>query len=227
MRRRFFNSFQWTIILLLLSAGSFPPWPNQCDHEICYYLPVVSQDITVKVNEIQGYSSRAVECWFIGDVISSGPVREVVVGMRFFGDDGMPTYFGSTVLEATLPGQLNLFVISTDVDARRSCESQLQPIVTSWIVDYERTYRSATIVSVSYDEGDYGSWVTAEIRNDETSPLLNVKGLIWVLDSDANLDPIEIADSLAPGESAVFSEYVTGKPATSNIHVSAQGIVQP
>jgi hypothetical protein len=196
--------------------------PSVCDNANCNFLPLIRQDIQVDINELDDKVGRDSYCWFLGDLMSNAPVRDVVVEVSI----GDQKFSSTTSLEAALPGQLNPFEIGSEFLFH--CPTDYQVQVISWEVDLERIYRNTNIVSVSSSLVPFsGMNVTAEIRNDEASPLLDIQGVIWSMDMSYSPIVKSVAASLAPGEAATFTTLIYGTGPSSIIHVSAQGILQP
>ncbi|HJW90412.1 MAG TPA: hypothetical protein VJ436_07200 [Anaerolineales bacterium] len=192
----------------------------------CSYLPLIGNPPPVFVFEIFQKATRAGTYRFIGDVIATKPVYDVIVEVRFLDKNGNPQKASrQVILKASLPGQLNPFDIYTNVEAYDIIP--VEAVAIEWKYENQQEYRNATIVSVSYEEDTVGTFVTAKVRNDGAIPLLDVKGVIWGLYQDYSIEAVNIADRLNPGEGATFSRYLWGTPYSPNIHVSAQGILQP
>ena len=175
------------------------------------------------VYELAHHTTRAGTFRFTGDVFASKPVYDVVVEVRsIYGDFEVSQH---VVLKASLPDQLNPFDIGTNIDSYYN--PALKARVIDWKTKSEDVYRNVTIVSVSYTGGNSGTYVIAEIRNDEARPLLDVKGVIWSIYQDNGIVSVDLADSLAPGDTITFSRSLYGTKNIPSIHVSAQGILQP
>jgi hypothetical protein len=222
------RQLNFTIAALIIAAALFSTNGRavgslDCPAENCSYLPLIGNPPAVVVYELDHSTTRAGTFRFTGDVLASKPVYDVVVVVR----DLWSGFEVSepVVLKASLPGQLNPFDIVTNEDSYFN--PSLEARVIDWKTESEQIYRNATIVSVSY-EGDYtGMNVTAEIRNDEAKPLLDVKGVIWSTEQFYGIVAVDLADSLAPGETLIFRGFVKGTNNIPSIHVSVQGILQP
>ena len=194
-----------------------------CPTQHCSYLPFIGNPPAVVVYELYQTVTRAGTFRFTGDVLASKPVYDVIVEVRSL--DGDFSVSRPVALKASLPGQLNPFDIGTNIDAYYM--PRIEAKVIDWKIESDDVYRNATIISETYEQGYSGILVTSEIRNDEAKALLDVKGVIWAVDQYFGIVSVDIADSLAPGETITFSQFLVGANFIGNVHVSAQGILQP
>jgi hypothetical protein len=202
---------------------------SDCATSACVYLPLVGNPAPVSIFESDRSCTRAFDLRFSGDVITekNKPVYDVVVEIRHFDPSGqlIEVETGQTLLKATLPGQLNPFDIISRLDC--SVETSYQLKIVDWSLESEQIYRNTTIASIRAEEHPFvGTEVTVEIRNDETRPLLDVKGIIWALDANVYHSQ-NIADILNPGKTAVFSDFLYHAHNADLLRVSAQGVLQP
>jgi hypothetical protein len=222
------RKFLVLVLMIILANLAFTPNGGErksldCPAANCAFLPLIGNPPPAIVFEIYQTTTRAGTFRFTGDVIAFKPVCDVVVEVRSLADDF--TVSRPVVLKASLPGQLNPFEIVTNMDSYY--QPHIEARVLDWKPDCEGIYRNVTIVSTSYDPGYLGILVTAELRNDEARPLLDVKGVIWGLDQLYAIVSVDLADRLAPGETIKFSKILTGAYNLNTVHVSAQGVLQP
>jgi hypothetical protein len=203
---------------------------SDCATSTCVYLPLVGNPAPVSIFESRESCNRSSDLRFSGDVITvkDKPIYDVVVEVRNFdpSDQLIEVVTGPTLLKATLPGQLNPFDIYSGLSC--SIDNLYQLKIIDWSLESEQIYRNATIVSITYEEISFNLLeVTVEIRNDETRPLLDVKGVIWSLEDGNAYFPENITDILNSGEIATFSDFLYHANNIDLIRVSAQGILQP
>jgi hypothetical protein len=224
MCKALFLTISFILAGLAFTSSVAAPSSFDCPAENCSYLPLIGNPPPAVVVEIIQRSTKAGTFRFTGDVLANRPLYDVVVEVRFLDNTSDPRKVSQKViLPASLPGELNPFDIYTNIEAYAVIP--LDARVIAWKEEGDQIYRKVTVASVSYDENPFASSVTAELRNDEAKPLLDVQGVIWSIYQDWTVTPINIADSLAPGGTIKISQYLYGAHYPF-IHVSAQGILQ-
>jgi len=232
IRRFYIYVFIVALALLLNGSGFSASAAADCTAPECVYLPLLSKPMPVRVFETKRYLSREGTLRVTGEVVTTSdrPVYEVVVEVRVYDHAGhlLGSSRRATALTATLPGQLNPFDVTTNVDDSWLIGSY-EAIPIHWSLDSEQVYRSATAV-ITGAEVDYGgTWVYAEARNDESQPLADVNAVVWSLDQNdySPMDPQPVDACLAPGETVAFTRFLYGVYDISTIKVAAQGVLSP
>ena len=134
----------------------------------------------------------------------------------------------TTVLFATLPGQLNPFHVTTGLVWEEGITYEVA--ITGWSLESDMEYRPLTTTITRTEESPFlGTWVDVEARNDESVPLADVYGTAWSLEQGDPSDRRLLSNCLAPGETAAFSEFLWGVQGIEvySIQAAAQGVVEP
>jgi hypothetical protein len=194
------------------------------------YLPIVAADPPVYISEYGIHGTPGGGLRFLGEVMNSTsiPVYDVTIRI-FIRDQNGQTYefFGSPIFTATLPGQLNPFDIYAEVDLDPGLE-EIKVEIFGWSQVNEKTFATATVLSIVVDDHLKYANVTTTIRNDQMQPLYNVVGLAWSFETWTLFEFQPVADVLLPGETAEFSTLLEGPgPSETNIKAAAQGEVEP
>ena len=184
----------------------------------------------VRVFETKRHLSRAGTLRVTGEVVTTSdrPVYEVALEVRVYDYSGhlLGSTPGVTALTATLPGQLNPFDVTTNVDDDGWIGSY-EVVITHWSMESEQVYRQVAAVITGMEYIYSGTWVYAEARNDESQPLADVYAVVWSLNQNdySSMSPQPIAACLAPGETVAFTRFLYG--AYSTFKVAAQGVLSP
>ena len=237
-RNRLIWSFVFMAVLVmeLAGIGAAMGEPSVCPTAACAYLPLVSNPPPVRVFESQIYGSRQGDSQMVGDVIttSNRAVYDVQLEFGLYDRSSEPvaSAAGETVLEATVPGQLNPFHIVTNFDWTVWTDQvwRYEVAVTGWSLESDREYRPVTTTITRTEELPFqGTWVDVEVRNDETMPLAEVYGTAWSIEQADPSSKRLLSTCLAPGETAAFSEFLWGVQGIEvySIQAAAQGVVEP
>jgi len=229
--RRFCICMVIVALAFLLNGSGFAAFAAAgCPAPECVYLPLLSKPMPVRVFETERYNSRFDTLRVTGEVVTTSdrPVYEVVVEVRVYDHAGhlLGSSRRATALTATLPGQLNPFAVTTNVDNDGSIASY-EAIPVQWSMESELVYRPLAAVITGTEVMYNGTWVYAEARNDEIDPLADVNAVVWSLDQNdySSMSPQPIAACLAPGETVAFTRFLYG--AYSTFKVAAQGVLSP
>ena len=217
--------------VFLLNGSGFAAFAAaDCPAPECVYLPLLSKPLPVRVFETERHNSREDTLRVTGEVIATSdrPVYEVALEVRVYDYSGhlLGSSPGITAPTATLPGQLNPFDVTTNVDDDGWIGSY-EVVITHWSMESEQVYRQVAAVITGMEYIYSGTWVYAEARNDEIEPLADVYAVVWSLDQNDYSPVVDqlIAACLAPGETVAFTRFLYG--AYGNIKVSAQGVLSP
>jgi len=231
LRQFYIYLFIVALALLLNGSGFAASAAADCPAPECVYLPLLSKPLPVRVFETEEHNSRWDTLLVTGEVVTTSdrPVYEVVVEVQVYDHAGhlLGSSRRATALTATLPGQLNPFDVTTNVDNNWLIASY-EAIPIHWSLESEQVYRPVTAV-ITDTEGtpSYGTWVYAEARNDESQPLADVYAVVWSLNQNdySSMSPQPIAACLVPGETVAFTRFLYG--AYSTFKVAAQGVLSP
>ena len=222
------------LALLLNGNGFSASAAADCTAPECVYLPLVYNPMPVRVFETERHHSRVETLRVTGEVVTTSdrPVYEVVVEVRVYDRAGhlLGSSRRATALTATLPGQLNLFDVTTNVEDDGSIGSY-EAVPIHWSLESEQVYRPVTAIITGFEDMYYGTWVYAEARNDESEPLADVNAVVWSLHQN-DYSPVSaqpIAACLAPGETVAFTVFLRGVSGgnVATIKVTAQGVLSP
>jgi hypothetical protein len=200
------------------------------------YLPLVSvPSPPVQIAEAGLTSMISGQYFLRGDVtaIADHPVYDVAIEARLYDDYNnlLTTATGTTVLTATLPGQLNPFnVITTYLRSDSPYVGRWEAEITGWSLDSDRTYLPATVVSIRTEvHAPYFTVVYVEVRNDNTQTVYDVRVVAWSLYQCVPIGSQSAAAVLAPGETAFFNTSLTcvDSDFIPTIKAAAQGYIVP
>jgi len=218
------------LVFLLNGSGFAASAAADCPAPECVYLPLLSKPLPVRVFETEEHNSRWDTLLVTGEVVTTSdrPVYEVVVEVQVYDHAGhlLGSSRRATALTATLPGQLNPFDVTTNVDNNWLIASY-EAIPIHWSLESEQVYRQVAAVITGMEYIYSGTWVYAEARNDESQPLADVYAVVWSLNQNdySSMSPQPVDACLAPGETVAFTRFLYG--AYGNIKVSAQGVLSP
>lgn len=221
--------------LILLPASRLGAEPGRAGEqaENRLYLPVVNRaSPPIVVVDSLTVRARNGFCRVIGEVrnVTAQPLYDVDIVVDVFqGDVFTATITGTTLLPAVLPGQPNVFDITTlfnDLNNPLDCS---RTRIMDWQETSSQDYRALTLVNLDAQWDWLSTTVTAEVRNDTGVRLETVAGAIWSLDNAYPNLPESIAAELAPGEVVTFTAALWYLPANyiDTIRVTAQGIAAP
>jgi len=220
-------------VIFLNGSGFAASAAADCPAPECVYLPLLSNPMPVRVFETERHNSRVETLRVTGEVITTSdrPVYEVALEVRVYDYSGhlLGSTPGVTALTATLPGQLNPFDVTTNVDDDGWIGSY-EVVITHWSMESEQVYRQVAAVITGMEYIYSGTWVYAEARNDEIEPLADVSAVVWSLHQNQwGITPRSIADCLAPGETVAFTVFLRGVSGgnVATIKVTAQGVLSP
>jgi hypothetical protein len=223
------------LLLAVTGGGRAKEYSSHCLDKECMFLPLVSNPHPVRVFEYQTYGSREGNTQMIGDVITTSgrPVYNVQLEFKLYDrySELVASASGETVMNATLPGEVNPFNITTDFDWQVWDEKvwRYEINVTGWSLESDKEYRPLTTNIIRTEETPFlGTWVDVEVRNDESLMLAEVYGTAWDLGQAAPSIKRLLSTCLAPGETAFFSEFLWGVQGieVNAIQTAAQGVVE-
>jgi hypothetical protein len=203
-----------------------------CPQEHCVYLPVTSNPPVVTINEIQSSFNKGGGGFTFGEVInnSNSPVYNVIVQVGFYNLPGVG-YTNTTLLTATLPGQVNLFTINHIAPHSFVSDSK----VLSWDITPTVSYSNLTVVAshaytVPLDdptgERDFYAVVTGTLRNDTSKTLKDMQIYVWNVAKTVSNRQTTLP--VAPGATVTFSAALGAEVLpTDTIRIVAQGVVSP
>jgi hypothetical protein len=223
------------LLVMLLCATSSRAAPAQsiCAQAACVYLPAVFVPPPAQVTSVDFTRDRAGDILVQGEVVNmtASPLYDVVVEARLYDQTNqlIDISSGTTVLSATLPGQVNPFNFYTDLSSHQPpFAARVEAQVSGWNQSSVKTYRPATILQVRTEPGLPSVSVTvhADIRNDESVPLTNVQVIAWSFPQN-NIITGTTIDRLMPGATATVTTYVVYGYDENAIKVATQGIATP
>jgi hypothetical protein len=233
MKKQYLANCLLILVVALSPTGRVSHLPVLDGHDSTQvFMPFIGYSPLVLVQK-QDRCSRISKFLVRGDVTNqAGPgIYEVVVEANAYDQDGLwlETRSDTLIMTATLKSQLNPFEIGFSMHCAEVDYSDVS--IKTWSYGSPEVYWPATLVYTSTVESfGYGTRVTAEFRNDAGLPMHDVSGLAWSLHEDYSIGPLRhIADSLAPGETVTYTEFLEGVYgfAISTIEVAAQGIIEP
>ncbi len=234
MKKQYFINCLLVLVVTLSPAGSGVKVPISEDpNPTQVFMPFIGYSSPLVLVHKQNSCSRAFTFIARGDITnqSNQAIYDVILEARAYDEQGrwLETRLDSPIMTATLSGQLNPFETWFDLSCAEVYSSEIE--IKSWSRESPQVYWPATTVYTSTVEDiGYGTRVTAEFRNDAGLPMKDVTGLAWSLHEDYNVGPLRhIADSLAPGETVTYTEFLEGIYASyvSTIEVAAQGVIEP
>ncbi len=234
MKKQYLVNCFLILVVTLSPAGSGIKIPISDDpNPTEVFMPFIGYSPSLVLVHKQNWCSRAFTFIVRGDITnrSNQAIYDVILEVRAYDGEGqwLETQLDSPIMTATLTGQLNPFETWFSVDCGTAYSSEIE--IKSWSTDSPQVYWPATLVYTSTVEDlGYGTWVTAEFRNDAGLPMHDVTGLAWSLHEDYNIDyPLHIADVLAPGETVTYTNFLEGIGglSISTIEAAAQGVVGP
>lgn len=220
------------LVVLLFTPSSSSAITTSCPDNYCLYLPYVNSPKPVKIMQTKATRSISGQFRVIGNVATTLdlPVEEVILELKGYdlrtGLLGVIT--GTTVLTATLPGQLNPFDMNTPFDAGEVYSYSVE--VVGWNSNPDTILCAPTLVATDTHWSFTGIDVVTTIRNDSPQTLSNVQSIAWALDTASGLSLIPVTDSLLPGETMTFASFVYGYYPLGYIPpiwVAVQGITEP
>ncbi len=216
------------------SAAKLPRSSEQtaCQAAACIFLPllpytpippveIIAQNPGCTRNSL--YQMR-------GEIIATRdiPVYDVTIEAQIYdwNNQLVGTAGTTTVLTATLPGQLNPFEIITNISCLIEGLHNVT-MIAGWDPASAVTYAPLSAdIFPKLNPGDPVYQVWARIQNDGAVPLENVKAIIWSLEQGNGLIATNIADSMAPGEVITMTQEFYSVPvAIDGVRASAQGVV--
>ncbi len=187
-----------------------------CSSPYCIYMPIATILQPVYIADVIGSYDRSHKYFIKGDVtaIVGNQVTGVVLEAQVFDlDQLLGTFTGTTELTATLLGQLNPFIIGTNISTyEHPLENLHQDIrAIEWNSDGSPAFAPLTVVMTQTEEYiPLGTTVTATFRNDESLPMTNVWGMAWSFCQENISDKELLAVDLAPGETISYTKYLSG-----------------
>ncbi len=232
------SRFLLAVMVFLASApGSAAKLPRSseqtaCQAAACIFLPLLPYAPIPPVE----ISAQTEGCTRFGTYEMRGeirttrdiPVYDVRIEVPIYNRNNqlVGTAGTTTVLTATLPGQLNPF----EIDPNISCHIDGihgVPKIVGWDPASAVTYAPlSTDIFPKLNLGDLVSQVWARIQNDGPVPLENVKAIIWSVQQSDGMIGYDIADSIAPGEVITMTrEFYSISVDIAGVRASAQGVV--
>lgn len=225
-----------TIALVVMAHGlKLVRAQSDCGDEHCIYLPlIIKPPPPVRIASSWLTSGRAGDVYVWGQIenVTSVTVYSVTLGANLYdnADNLLGTYTGTTVLVATFPGELNPYLIGTDLWEWESDADHYDLSITSWSTSSPFEYKPVTVVSQEVT----GSWpaieVSGEIRNDYSQTLHSIRVLVEYTDVYGFYDFQRAYVSevnLAPGETAGYSILIFYSPPLDVVSVRGQGYLNP
>jgi hypothetical protein len=209
------------------------PTTAACPQASCAFLPLLSSSLPVRIVEAGYQRTRADTYWYFGDITTlyGYPLYNVKIKFRAYDPAGQlkGEHTGPTIFPATLPGQLNPFDIKTNItDSLHT--GRVEFLIAGFDLYSPIVYAPATVITTT--EVQFPSTIVyAQIRNDGSAPLSDVKAYAWSTLGWSNpwgenyLE--KVADILLPGETITFTKIFYDNEFPSSIRVAAQGILQP
>jgi hypothetical protein len=198
------------------------------------FMPFIGNSMPLAIVHKQNTCGRAGSQYIVrGDITSlvDQAFYDVILEGRAYNREGqlLGTTIDHPIMTATLMNQLNHFEIGFNAHCWEASYSNVE--IKSWSTDSPQVYWPATLVYTStVEDFGHGTRVTAEFRNDAGLPMHDITGLAWSIHEEYYFGPLrDIADSLAPGETITYTEYLEGIYAgwISTIEVAAQGVIEP
>ncbi len=218
-------------VLLLSVAERGAARGTDCSSLYCNYIPVVTILQPVRIVDETGGRDRGGNYIIKGDVtaMTSNQVTDLVLEARVFDSEQLlGAFIGTTELKATLPGQLNPFVIGTNISTFEHPVANLHEDIRAieWNSDGSPAFAPLTVVMTQTEGYMYlGTTVTATFRNDESLPMVNIIGMAWSFCQETISDGLLLADNLAPGETVTYTRFLwgVGGICVPGIRYTAQG----
>ena len=231
--QRFFFGSGLILIFLLLINSDITGSQSICSNVSCLYLPFMNSTPPIYITNINTLHAISGDLRVVGEVLTAmeNPIFDVTIEVQVYDqfNQVIGTQTGSTVFTVTLPGQLNVFDIETDIPDNGQI-SRTEVEITDWNLDVPENYVVATVALTDTTvEFGYGTHVYAEIRNDTGFSIRNVVASTWSLDQAYSIYSILVSDILSPGEVASFETFLYGVYDFSfqaPIRVVAQGIIE-
>jgi hypothetical protein len=205
--------------------------PNVCPAGVCIYLPVLPYTPIppVKILDLKLHRDRPGNCAVTGEIETTAgkPVYDVQIDVRIYDQNNqlVGTVAATTVLTATLPGQLNPFDIGTVIDCIYS-EKHAEALISGWSLTSDINYAPLTVTL--WPQGMPGELVdvaTARIQNDGPVPLENVQAIIWSMQQAGGIYAQKVADRMAPGEAITVTQgFYSIEVAAASVRAAAQGV---
>lgn len=234
MKIRYLANSLLILVLSLSPMGRATRMPVSDDpNQTQVFMPFIGNSIPLIVVHKHNFCSKTTSFFVRGDITSLVDLAfyDVILEAKAYDGEGqlLGTLLGHPIITATLTGQLNPFEIGFNANCADVVDSEVE--VISWSRDSPLVYWPATLVYTStvVSFGN-GTWVTAEFRNDAGLPMQDVTGLAWSVHEKFSLGPLRhIADSLAPGETVTYIEFLDDVYgfAISTIEAAAQGVIEP
>ena len=203
-----------------------------CQSAHCQYLPLMHNPAPVRITVVtEGPVFAPPPHRVIGEVVATGdiPVYGVVIeATMYYGPDPslISTSLGTTLFTATLPGQVN--PIDFYIYNVSSLYHFKSARIITWTLESELEYiELTTVMTITQIDFGHGTYVDVQVRNDSGLPVENVQAVVWAMGESYNNWLHPVADGLAPGESAYYSDYVANifyKP-EERIQALAQGVI--
>jgi hypothetical protein len=234
--RRLHTIWLCTLLVALLCAtsGRAAPAQSGCSQPACIYLPAVFVPPPAHVTEVYFTRDRSGNILAQGEVINTtaNPLYDVVVEARLYDETNqlIRTVSGTTVLSATLPGQVSPFNFYTGLSiGEPPYAARIEASIIEWNESSPQTYRPATVVQVrtETDIPDVSVKVYADIRNDESVSLTNVRVVAWSFPQNGRNIPVTVPGQLMPGATTTITTWVTYGYDNNAIKIVAQGIAAP
>jgi hypothetical protein len=173
LRRFHIYLFIVALVILLNGSGFAASAAADCPAPECVYLPLLSKPLPVRVFETEHFRSRMETLRVTGEVVTTSdrPVYEVVVEVRVYDHAGglLGSSRRATALTATLPGQLNPFDVTTNVEDDGSIGSY-EAIPIQWSMESELVYRPVAAVITGTEVMYNGTWVYAKRAMTRVNP---------------------------------------------------------
>jgi hypothetical protein len=218
--------FIWVFALICQGEMSIPISATQSKP---VYLPIVSKPPPVYIAAVAPASYRDGTLAVQGEVVNftNTPVYDVMIEGRFYDANGQLRYTvtGTTILTATLRGQLNPFELTAGRASSYPTPFRSEARIISWRQGSDEGYRPATVISIrtqpSYISAILDIYI--DIRNDEGTPLTEVRVSAWSLGQSSGFTSVTLDDPLMPGETRTVRSFIAYCTPECPINVAAQG----
>lgn len=231
LARQYFTAF--VFIALIASVFSAPQNVN-CDNLYCNALPLVFTSDSLAVEAALLTRTISGQYRITGAVSnhSTKTFYNVSVRANLHGQNNelIEVITGTTILTATLSGQLNPFDVIARSTVFNTNVYSVNVSISAWSLNAIHEYQALSVIGIdTLDTSNHT--VIVKLQNSQPRQLFNVQAVAWAPNQCFSINKVDVARSISSGGTVAFTMTLgTGTCAPierKSIHVAAQGMTSP